>query len=154
MRIVFVRGCLVLAVALAAPTVAFAAQSTANMNVSIAVTAACNVAVTDINFGSVPATTLSSALTSTAAMGGLFTYTCGATTTTPSLAAGQGQNFISGNRMKGALGGFLPYSLSVPAVAAFTGVAQTAQITATIPAQGTLPAVDAYTDAVVLTLTY
>jgi len=33
-------------------------------------------------------------------------------------------------------------------------VAQTAQITATIPAQTTLPTVDAYTDTVVLTLSY
>jgi spore coat protein U-like protein len=153
MRIVFVRGGFALTALLAAPA-AFAAQSTANMNVGITVTAACNVAVTDINFGSAPASALSSAMTSTAAMGGLFTYTCGPTSTTPSLAAGQGQNFSSNNRMKGLLGGFLPYSLNVPAVATFTGVAQTAQITATIPAQGTLPAADVYTDAVVLTLNY
>jgi spore coat protein U-like protein len=133
---------------------AFAASSTATMNVSIAVTAACNVSVTDINFGSVPATTLAASLTSTAGQGGLFTYTCGPTSTTPALTAGQGQNYSGANRMKGALGGFIPYSLNVPAVAAFTGVAQTAQITATIPAQATLPAADSYTDAVVLTLTY
>ncbi len=153
MRNVFVCGFVALAAVLAAPA-AFAAQSTANMNVSITVTAACTVSVTDINFGSVPATALSAAMTSTAAMGGLFTYTCGAESNTPALAASQGQNYSSSNRMKGALGSFLPYALNVPAVSAFSGAAQTAQITATSPAQGTLPAVDTYTDAVVLTLTY
>ena len=110
MRMEFVCGCVALAAVLAAPA-AFAAQSTANMNVGITVTAACNVAVTDINFGSVPASTLASALTSTAAMGGLFTYTCGASSNTPTLAASQGQNYAGGNRMKGLLGGFLDYSL-------------------------------------------
>ena len=153
MRMEFVCGCVALAAVLAAPA-AFAAQSTANMNVGITVTAACNVAVTDINFGSVPASSLSSALTSTVAMGGLFTYTCGAASNTPTLATSQGQNYAGGNRMKGLLGGFLNYSLNVPGVSSFSGVAQTAQITATIPAQGALPAVDTYTDAVVLTLTY
>jgi spore coat protein U-like protein len=124
------------------------------MNVSITVTSACNISVTDINFGAVPASALASALTSTAGMGGLFTYTCGASTATPSLTASQGQNYSGSNRMKGTLGAFLPYSLNIPAVAAFSGAAQTAQITATIPAQGTLPAADTYTDAVVLTLSY
>lgn len=56
--------------------------------------------------------------------------------------------------MLGALGGFIPYTLNVGSVSAFTGNAQTAQITATIPAMTTLPAVDTYTDAVVLTLAY
>ena len=120
MRKVFARGSAALAVLLAAPA-AFAAQSTANMNVSITVTAACNVSVTDINFGPVPATALAASMTSTAAMGGLFTYTCGDASNTPTLAAGPGQYNSSGNRMKGTLGSFLPYSLNVPAVAAFTG---------------------------------
>jgi spore coat protein U-like protein len=154
MGIVSARGFFVATAAVLAAPAAFAAQSTANMNVSLTVTAACNVSVTDINFGSVPASALSAAMTSTAAMGGLFTYTCGSSTTTPSLSAGQGKNYSGGNRMKGSLGSFLPYSLNVPTVAAFTGAAQTAQITATVPAQGTLPAVDTYTDAVVLTLSY
>ena len=153
MGLVFARGALA-ALSLTLPVSAFAAQSTANMNVSITVTAACSVSVTDINFGSVPATALVSTMTSTAPMGGLFTYTCGAASNTPTLTAGQGQNYSSSNRMKGALGGFLPYSLNLPAVSSFTGAQQTAQITATIPAQATLPAADTYTDAVVLTLTY
>ncbi len=142
------------AVLFAAPAASFAAQSTANMNVSITVTSGCAIAVTDINFGSVQATVLSTALTSTSAQGGLLTYTCGATGTTPSLAAGGGLYASGSNRMKGSLGGFIPYSLNVPAVSPFTGAAQTAQITATIPAQGTLPASDTYNDAVVLTLSY
>ncbi len=145
---------LIAAALFAAPASALAGTSTATMNVGITVTAACNVSVTDINFGSVPASTLANTTTSTAAMGGLFTYTCGALSTTPSLTAGQGLNYSGSNRMKGALGGYLPYVLNVPAVSTFTGVAQTAQITATIPAQSVLPTVDTYTDAVVLTLSY
>ena len=124
------------------------------MNVSITVTSACNISVTDINFGSVPASALASSLTSTAAQGGLFKYTCGATSTTPALTAGNGANFNTTNRMLGVNGTFLPYSLNLPAIATFSGIAQTAQITATIPLQTTLPATDVYTDAVVLTLTY
>jgi len=148
------RGLVGLAALFAAPAVGLAAQSTATMNVSINVTAACSVSVTDVNFGSVSAATLSASLTSTAAMGGLLTYTC-ASSNTPALGASQGQNYSSGNRMKGAsLGGFLPYNLNLPTLPPYTGAQQTAQITATIPAQGTLPSVDSYTDAVVLTLTY
>ena len=135
---------------------AMATTSTTNMNVSIQITAGCNISVTNINFGSMPATNLASAQTSTAAMGGLFTYTCSPGSNTPALTAGQGGNFAaSSNRMKGGTnGGFLPYALNLPAIATFTGVAQTAQITATVPAQATLPTVDTYTDTVVLTLTY
>jgi spore coat protein U-like protein len=150
----FLRRGLLAAALLAAPSLAFAAQSTTNMNVSMTVTTACTISVTDINFGAVPASALISSLTSSASMGGLFTYACGASTTTPALAASVGQNHTTSNRMKGSLGGFIPYSLNIPAVAAFSGAVQTAQITATIPAQGTLPAADTYTDAVVLTLTY
>jgi spore coat protein U-like protein len=153
MRMSFVRCVLALSASLAIPAFAFAAQSTSSMNVSITVTAACTLAVTDINFGAVAAATLATAQTSTAVMGGLFTYTC-ASNNTPGLAANQGQNFAAGNRMKGALGSFLPYSLTVPTLPPYTGAQQTAQITATIPAQGTLPTVDTYTDQVVLTLTY
>ena len=153
MRMCSLRGVLAVFASLAIPALAAAATSTSNMNVSITVTAACTLAVTDINFGSVAAATLATAKTSTAAMGGLLTYTC-ASNNTPGLTASQGQNFAAGNRMKGALGGFLPYSLTVPTLPTFTGVQQAAQITATIPAQSTLPTVDTYTDQVVLTLTY
>ncbi len=137
-------------------TDANATTSTTNMSVSIQITAGCNISVTNINFGSTAATVLTSAQTSTAAMGGLFSYTCSPGTNTPALTAGQGNNYLtSTNRMKGGtLGGFIPYSLTLPSIATFTGSAQTAQITATIPAQATLPAVDTYTDTVVLTLTY
>lgn len=137
-------------------SIAHATTSTTNMNVSIQITAGCNISVTNINFGPLPATNLTSAQTSTAAMGGLFTYTCSPGSITPALTAGQGNNFlVSTNRMRGATNGtFIPYSLNLPSVATFTGSAQTAQITATIPAQAILPTVDTYTDTVVLTLTY
>jgi spore coat protein U-like protein len=90
-------------------------------------------------------------------MGGLFTYTCTpGNGVAPVLSADTGLNPSAGvNRMiGGATATFIPYALAMPAIAAFTGGTQTAQITATIPAQGTLPLVDTYTDSVVLTLTY
>ena len=93
-------------------------------------------------------------MTSTAAMGGLLTYTC-SPGSSPTLSASNGQNYTTTNRMKASTtAGFIPYSLNMPTLAAVTGTAQTAQITATIPAQGSLPAVDSYSDTVVLTLTY
>jgi spore coat protein U-like protein len=131
-----------------------AATSTANMNVSIQIIAGCNITLTNINFGSVAANTLSAATTSTAAMGGAFNYACSNTGVTPVLSYNGGNNFSTTNRMKGALGGFIPYTLNMPTLPALSGATQNAQITATIPAQGTLPAVDSYTDTVTLTLTY
>lgn len=142
---------LALALVVVAPASAMAGTATTNMTVGITVTSACSLTVTDINFGTVPATTLASALTSTAAMGGLLSYNCA---TAPTLSAGQGKNYSSSNRMIGAVSGsFIPYSLNLPTLSAATG-AQTAQITATIPAQSNLPTGDSYTDQVVLTLTY
>lgn len=132
-----------------------ATTSTTNMTVGITITAACNISVTNINFGSMVSTALLSAQTSTAGMGGLFTYTCSPGSNTPALTYGHGLNYTTTNRMIGTTnGGFIPYSLTMPTIATFTGVAQTAQITATIPAQTTLPTVDVYTDTVVLTLSY
>ena len=155
MRHYLVAALLAAGAATLVPAAATAATSTANMNVTIQITSGCSVSVTNINFGSVPSTTLTAAQTSTAPMGGLFTYTCSPGSNTPSLTAGQGNNFAVTNRMKGATNGaFLPYTLALPAIATFTGSAQTAQITATIPAQAVLPTVDTYTDTVVLTLTY
>ena len=134
---------------------ASATTSTTNMTVGITITAACNISATNINFGSMAAAALLSTQTSTAGMGGLFTYTCSPGSNAPSLAFGNGANYSSGNRMIGTTnGGFIPYSLNMPTIATFTGSAQTAQITATIPAQATLPTVDVYSDTVVLTLTY
>ena len=143
------------AIALAVAAPAGATTSTTNMTVGITITAACNISVTNINFGSVLSTTLLSAQTSTAAMGGLFTYTCSPGANPPSLAYGHGLNYSGGNRMIGTTnGGFIAYTLAMPTIATFTGTAQTAQITATIPAQTTLPTVDVYADTVVLTLSY
>jgi spore coat protein U-like protein len=140
---------------LGATAPASATTSTTNMTVGITITAACSISVTNINFGSMAGTALLSAQTSTAAMGGLFTYTCSPGSNPPSLAYGHGANYSSGNRMLGATnGGFIPYTLNMPTIATFTGAAQTAQITATIAAQATVPTVDVYSDTVVLTLSY
>jgi spore coat protein U-like protein len=140
---------------LAACAPARAMTSTTNMTVDVTVTSACAISVTNIDFGSMLSTALLSAQTSTAAMGGLFTYTCSTGSNPPSLTYGNGQSYSSGNRMIGASnGGFIPYSLNMPTIAAFTGSAQTAQITATIPALAAPPTVDAYSDTIVLTLNY
>src|ERR1700733_13149818 len=79
------RGAFLTAALVAASTPSHATTSTANMNVGITVTAGCNVSVTDINFGNVAASAFTASQTSTSGEGGLFTYTCGATTTTPAL---------------------------------------------------------------------
>ncbi len=141
--------------ALAASAPAGATTSTTNMTVGITITAACNISVTNINFGSMLSTALLSSHTSDASMGGLFTYTCSPGSNAPSITYDHGQNYSSANQMIGTSnGGFIPYTLTMPSISTFTGVAQTAQITATIPAQTTLPTVDAYSDTVVLTLSY
>jgi spore coat protein U-like protein len=147
----FAVACLSLAASSAGAT-----TSTANMNVSITITAGCTIGVTNINFGSVASSVLATAQTSTTTMGGAFSYQCSPGSNTPALTASQGNNFASpNNRMKGSTsGGFLPYSLALPTIATFTGAPQSGQITATIPAQVTLPTVDSYSDTVVLTLTY
>ena len=140
---------------LAAYAPASATTSTTNLNVGITITAGCTISVTNINFGSLAATALLSAQTSTAAMGGLFTYTCSPGSNPPALTYGNGLNYSSGNRMIGTSHGtFIPYSLNMPTITAFTGSAQTAQITATIPALAAPPTVDAYSDTIVLTLNY
>ena len=96
------RRFLIAAAALgAASAPAGATTSTTNMTVGITITAACNISVTNINFGSMLSTALLSAQTSTPAMGGLFTYTCSPGSNTPSLAYGNGTNYSGGNRMIG-----------------------------------------------------
>jgi len=100
---------------------------------------------------------LTTAQTSTAAMGGLLTYQCTANNgVTPVLTNSTGLNPSGAQaQMLGATtGSFIPYNLNIPAIAAFDGTAQTAQITATIPTVPAVPAVDTYSDTVTLTLTY
>ncbi len=136
---------------------ALAATVTTNMQVSVSITAGCAISATNIAFGSLSASTvLTAAQTSTAAMGGLVSYTCTTGSgSTPGLTTSLGANASGAQaRMKGVGGTFLNYSLNMPAIGAVTGSAQTAQVTATIPLQATAPAIDSYTDTVTLTLTY
>jgi len=145
--------------ALLASTPAFATTSTINnFTVSVSITAGCTISATNINFGGVQGNALlTTAQTSTPAMGGLFTYQCTPNTgTAPSLAASTGANPNGAQaRMKGTtFGGFINYNVNVPSITAFSGASQTAQITATIPTLATVPSVDSYTDTVTLTLTY
>lgn len=155
------KRCLAAGLALAAlgSTSAVATTSTiSNFTVSIQIIAGCTISATNINYGAMQGNVLlGAAQTSTAAMGGLFTYQCTSNPSgpVPALSASTGANPSGAQaRMKGALGGFINYSLNMPVIAAFTGASQTAQITATIPTVTTVPAVDNYTDTVTLTLTY
>jgi spore coat protein U-like protein len=145
-----------MAVLTATSETAFATTSNANMNVGIQITSGCNISVSNLTFTTVQATALTSAQTSSG--GGVFSYTCSPGANTPSLTAGHGNNYSTTNSTNQMIGGtsgkFLPYSLNLPSIAAFTGSTQTANITATIPAQASLPTVDTYSDTVVLTLNY
>ena len=148
-----------LAFAALASSSAFAATSTINnFTVSVAITAGCTISATNINFGSLQGNVLlATAQTSTVGQGGLFTYQCTTGGAAPVLTASTGGQPSGGvARMKGITSAldFIPYSLTMPTIAAFTGAAQTAQITATIPIMATAPAVDSYSDTVTLTLTY
>ena len=133
---------------------AVAATSTTNMTVNIQIVAACVLAVTNINFGTQTAASVAAGMVSTVAMGGLFTSTC-PNGTSPVLTASQGANWSgTTNRMKGVTPtNLIPYSLAWPALPPSTGALVTTQITATLPVQAA-PAIDTYTDSVVLTLTY
>lgn len=138
---------------------AFATTSTINnFTVSISITAGCTISATNINFTSIQGSTLlTTAQTSTAANGGLFTYQCTAGNgTTPALTSNFGAHPTGSQAyMKGVTTpGLIAYSLNLPTIATFTGAPQTAQITATIPTVATVPAVDTYSDTVTLTLTY
>lgn len=148
-----------LAIAAFGASSALATTSTINnFTVSITITAGCTISATNINFGSVPGQNLlTGPLTSTAGQGGLFTYQCTANTgTSPTLTANTGAHPTGAQAyMKGSTySGLIPYSLTMPTITTFNGAAQTAQITATIPTQTTIPSVDTYSDTVTLTLTY
>jgi spore coat protein U-like protein len=133
---------------------AFAATSTTNMTVNIQIVAACTLSVTNTNFGTQTAASVAAGMVSTAAMGGVFTSTC-PNGTSPVLTASQGANWSgTTNRMKGVTPtNLIPYSLAWQALPPSTGALVTTQITATLPVQAA-PAIDTYTDSVVLTLTY
>ena len=129
-----------------------------NFQVDVSITSGCTITATNINFGAIAGSVLlTTAQTSTPAMGGLFTYQCnGGTGAAPVLTASTGAH-ASGTqpRMAGAIGtDFLNYTLTMPSLVAFNGTAQTGQITATIPTLAAVPTVDTYSDSVTLTMTY
>ncbi len=129
-----------------------------NFQIDVSITAACTITATNINFGAIAGSVLlSTAQTSTAAMGGLFSYQCnGGTGAPPVLTASTGAHASGAQpRLAGTAGtDFINYSLNLPSLAAFDGTVQTGQITATIPIVVAVPPVDAYNDSVTLTLTY
>lgn len=153
----------ILAAAAAASLLTFgAAQATTvtlnNFQVNVSITSGCTITATNINFGAIAGSVLlTTSQTSTAAMGGLFTYQCnGGSGAAPVLTASTGAH-ASGTqpRMAGSIGtDFINYTLAMPSLAAFNGTAQTGQITATIPTVAAVPQVDTYADSVTLTMTY
>ena len=128
-----------------------------NFQVTISITTGCTISATDIAFGNLQGSILlTTAQTSTAAMGGLFHYQCAAGAgPLPVLTASSGAHPSGAQaRMIGLSGGFINYNLTMPSLVAFTGAPQAAQIIANIPTVATAPAVDSYSDMVTLTMTY
>ena len=56
--------------------------------------------------------------------------------------------------MKGASGGYLPYTLTNTALATPNGAAQTVTFSGQVPQQTTAPAADTYSDTVTITLSF
>ena len=84
---------------------------------------------------------------------GTLTYLCDSSTS-PSLAVGNGANYTTTMRMKGASGGYLPYTLTNTALATPNGAAQTVTFSGQVPQQTTAPAADTYSDTVTITLSF
>ena len=128
-----------------------AIAATANLVVSATVANACSVTGGTLAFGALD--TLAAPLVSGTSAGVTVTCTKGDPYT---VAAGLGLNFVGAqaNLKNGANADKIPYSLTVPAVTAGTGAAQTIAITGSITA-GTYNTASAgsYGDTVVITVT-
>ncbi len=123
------------------------------MSVGITVTSSCGLSVSNINFETMDPTARESAPTSATA--GPLTYACSPGSVSPSISYGQGLHYSGGNQMAGATtGATIPYSLTMPTIAAFAGPRRTARISATIPARTALPSADVFSDTVILTVSY
>lgn len=169
------RGCVAaLLLALAdGGTVAQAGTATANLTVQITITAACTINAATLDFGSNPGTNLLSANVDTSTT---VSVTC--TNGSPySIGMDNGAN-VSGaqRRMKNGVSNFLNYNLYTDAgrtnawttaassttcttanscaLGTGNGAAQSVSIFGRVPTVATAPSAGAYTDTVVMTITY
>lgn len=153
------------------PVTAQAGTATANLAVSLTVTASCTIGAGTLTFPS----TAGTSLTSTAVTGSTtFAVTC--TNTSPySIGMGQGNNYSSGNRMASS-GNYIPYGLYVNATLTYpwttgasnstctttndcylgtgSGAAQTITVYGQVPTTATAPVPGTYSDTVTMTVTY
>jgi spore coat protein U-like protein len=146
----------ILAVSAAAAILALAGTAMAATNATLAVTAsvtnACSVIGGTLNFGSLD-TLGAPQVTGTSAA---VTVTCTKSDLLYTLAVDKGVNFVGSQaNLKNTTGtDKIPYSLSVPAVPAATGAAQTISISGTIPAASyNLVSAGTYNDTVTITVT-
>jgi spore coat protein U-like protein len=145
-----------LAITVSAAIVAVAgsvmAATTANLAVSATVANACSVTGGSLLFGALD--TLGAPVVNGTSTG--VTVTCTKGDATYSVAVDKGANFVGtqANLKNGANTDKIPYSLTVPAVVAATGLPQAVAITGTIPVGSyTLASSGTYTDTVVITVT-
>jgi spore coat protein U-like protein len=154
-------------------TIARAGTATANLTVQMTITASCTINAATLDFGTNPGTNLVSANVDTSTT---VSVTC--TNTAPySIGMDNGAN-VSGSqrRMKNGVSNFLNYNLytdagrtnawttaassstcttaSSCALGTGNGAAQSVNIYGRVPTVATAPTAGAYTDTVVMTITY
>jgi spore coat protein U-like protein len=158
--------------ALLPPATVQAGTATANLAVSITITASCTVNAATLTFTSTPGTSLTAA-----AVTGNSTMTVNCTNTSPySIGIGQGSNYSGGSNRMVSGSNFLPYGLYVdsgythPWTAGATnstcatandcylgtgnGGQQTINIYGQVPTTATAPTPGTYSDMVTMTVTY
>ena len=154
------------------PVKVLAGTATANLTVSITITASCTINAATLTFPSTPGTSLTStAVTASSAV----TVNC--TNTSPySIGMGQGANYSAGSNRMANGGNYLPYGLYVDSgythpwttgasnttcttvndcyLGTGSGSAQSVPIYGQVPTTGTAPVPGTYSDTVTMTITY
>jgi spore coat protein U-like protein len=149
-----------------------AGTATANLTVQITITASCTINAATLDFGSNPGTNLIAANVDTSTT---VSVTC--TNSAPySIGMDNGANFSGSRRMKNGASNFLSYNLYTDAgrtnawttaassttctaanscaLGTGNGAAQSVNIYGRVPTVATAPTAGAYTDTVVMTITY
>jgi spore coat protein U-like protein len=161
-----------MAASLLPPATAQAGTATANLAVSITITASCTVNAATLTFSSTPGTSLT-----TTAVPGSTTMQVSCTNSSPySIGMGQGSNYSGGSNRMVSSGNYLPYVLYVdsalthPWTAGATnsscatanqcylgtgnGSQQSINIYGQVPTTATAPTPGTYSDTVLMTVTY
>jgi len=156
---------------LCAASMAQAGTATANLTVSITITASCMINAATLTFPSTPGTSLL-----TTAVTGSTTVSVTCTSGSPySIGMGQGANYSSSNRMASS-GNYIPYGLYVDSgythpwttgatnstctttnecyLGTGSGSAQSVNIYGQVPITATAPPSGTYSDTVTMTITY